>query len=74
MFAVAEKKGVYPTDLRPLADIVDPEELDALVTAEPGDRESEHHPIEVRFSYEGCGVVVQGNGDLTVEDPPSNPG
>lgn len=71
MFAVAEAKGVDPTDLRPLADIVDPVVLDALVTTETGTGESEHHPVEVRFSYEGRNVVVQGNGELAVGDPSS---
>lgn len=69
MFAVADAKDIDPTDLRPLTDIVDPDVLDALVRTGPGAGELENHPVKVRFSYEGCEVVVHGNGDLTVGAP-----
>lgn len=73
MVAVAEAKGVDPTELRPLTDSVDPDVLDWLVRTEPCDGESEPNPVEVRFSYEGREVVVQGDGNLTVGDPPADP-
>lgn len=72
MFAVAESKGVDPTELRPLTDIIDPDVLDMLVRTEPGEGASEPNPVALRFSYEGCEVIVQGDGNLTVGDPPAD--
>lgn len=57
--AVAAVEGCEPTDLEtPLYECVDPEALDALVAS----------PLqgEVRFSYHGHELVVDGRGNVAV--------
>lgn len=57
--AVANANGVDTTDLEPLYDSIDPEALDALF--KPGVDGT------VRFAYEGCDVVVHGDGNVRVD-------
>ncbi|MCU4718611.1 HalOD1 output domain-containing protein [Halapricum hydrolyticum] len=72
--AVAETKGVSPEELAPLADVIDPDALEALFGS-PSD-----HRQEFRFEYEGCTVIVTNDTEVTVrahadlhaENPPTN--
>jgi len=57
---VAETKGVSPEDLTPLADVIDPDALEALFES-PSD-----HRQELRFEYEGCTVIVTNDTGVTV--------
>lgn len=58
VMAVAEREGVEPTDLSPLADAVDPDAF-ATLAATAG--------VEVRFTYEGYEIAVGRAGEVRVE-------
>lgn len=63
--AVGSLLGRDPTTLRPLAEILDPDALDALFTHQVGDP-----PMiggRVTFVYEGCRVTVEAGEYLVVE-------
>lgn len=51
--AVAEATGRDPTDLEPIADVLDPDALEAIYATASAD-----NPIELTFQYEGCTVTV----------------
>lgn len=58
--AVASAKDVVPTDIdRNLYDVVDPDALNRLVGS------GQH--LEVRFTFAGCTVEVDGGGTVVVE-------
>jgi hypothetical protein len=59
---IAEELDVDTLGLDPLADVVDPEMVGAFVEADGVLPES-----EIRFRYEGCDVLVAGDGAVSVE-------
>lgn len=62
--AVAQKEGVSPIELnRPLFDAVDPDALDALVTAGAN---SNGNGIEIEFTYLGYAIQVRKDPTLKV--------
>ncbi|WP_394355537.1 HalOD1 output domain-containing protein [Halapricum desulfuricans] len=50
--SVAKTKGISPKELEPLANVIDPDALEALFGS-PSDQRR-----EFRFEYEGCTVFV----------------
>lgn len=61
--AVAEARGVDPTELDPrLYDFVDPDALDSLFRSDEG---------SVAFTMAGCHVTVYGSGRVVVLPEPS---
>lgn len=58
--AVAQAKGVSPTDLEPLYTAVDPDALDGLLASQTAT------PLTVEFSYAGRRVRVANDGTVTV--------
>lgn len=63
--AVAEAKGTSPLDLRPLATVIDPDALNALVTSvtcQPDDA------TVVSFAYSGYDVTVTAEGWVDVSE------
>lgn len=51
-----------PTEMRPLAEIIDSEALDMLFTSWDGAGNAENF---VQFEYEGCLVKIDGTGEVT---------
>lgn len=64
--AVAAASGADPLDLDPLYEAIDPDALDALYRRDG--RERENTPERLEFIYSGCGVVVAGDGSVSVTD------
>lgn len=62
--AVAETRGVDPLDLPPLYDAINSDALERMfsspITPAPPS------PSHVRFTYEGCEVVVHTDGEVSV--------
>lgn len=56
--AVADAKGVGPTDLEPLHYAIDPDSLDSLFRSGTAGA--------IVFSYEGCEVTVDADGDVSL--------
>lgn len=67
---VAEANGVEPTELPPLYYAVDPDALDQLF--QPPVRGSGRAAGEVRFTFAGCEVVVDGDARVTVASTDPN--
>lgn len=67
--AVAEAKGVDPLSLEPLYTAIDSDALNQIFDPSVG---SPPTALEVSFSVEGCQVVVQGDGEVTVTPPAAN--
>lgn len=65
--AVARERGVEPTDLPPLGDVIDAEALDALAGAGDGANGRGSGDPTVQFSYADTEVHVQG-GEVSVLD------
>lgn len=65
--AVADAKDVDPLDLEPLHYSVDPDALDTLFEPAVGRAPTS---LELAFSHDGCEVVVQADGEVTVTPPP----
>ena len=62
--AIAQKKGVSPTELfPPLFSVVNPEALDAL--AQP-DADSNTSPVEITFTYLDYEVRVRGGPTVSI--------
>ncbi len=63
VIAVADERGIDPTDLPPLYEFVDPDALDALFEGrcEMGG--------EVRFTLDGCVVTVYADGRVEADLP-----
>lgn len=57
---VAQAKGVDPLDLAPLADELDTDALNNLMTLSDG-------VVEVSFAYEGYTVTVRSTGRVALE-------
>lgn len=64
--AVAEAAGESPTDLRPLAGVVDPDALERLVVSMPDDPSGPTGVVE--FSYGGYDVTVTGDERVNVSE------
>jgi len=63
--AIAEKENVDPTAMDPpLADVIDPDALEALLRYEPA---PDGVDLEVQFTYRGHDVVVSRNEDVEVQ-------
>lgn len=62
--AVAETKGVDALDLDPLYDTIDPDALDVLF----GD-DASRSSTELRFEFEGCEVLIEGDGEVSITPP-----
>lgn len=62
---VARREGVPVTRLQPpLYEAVDPDALEALLTA---DRTASRQPISVQFEYAGYDVTARSDGTFAVE-------
>ena len=68
VWAVAAEKGVDPTDLPLLNDVVDTDALEVLFGPKGNGEGREHPPCEIRFSYAGRTVCIR-DGDITVDCP-----
>jgi hypothetical protein len=64
--AVADAKGVGPTDLEPLYNVLDTDALDSLFHSRP--RVDALTVGSVQFTYEGFDVEVTAGGDVTLEE------
>lgn len=65
--AVADEKGVSPTDVRPpLYAVIDPDALDEIVSSM--NRFSDDSPGHVTFSYAGYEVTVSADGDVSLAE------
>ena len=64
LLAVAAVTDTDPAELDVLADVVDPEALDAIFPADDGD------PFDVAgsvtFDYEGCRIQIRRDGTITI--------
>lgn len=58
ILAIAERKGVKPTELEPLNEWVEPEALDTLLRSP--------HVEVVRFQYEGYSVSIDHDNGITI--------
>jgi len=63
--AVAEATDNDPTEVGPLYHVIDPDALDRLFSATPGNSRNQGH---VEFAFAGCEVVVSGDGDVEVTE------
>jgi hypothetical protein len=63
--AVAAREGVDATTLPPLADVVDPDALDALFAAAP-ERPSTGD-LSVQFDYYGYSIRIGADRAITIE-------
>ena len=59
---VAEAEGVSPLSLRPLAEVVDPDDLDTLVTS------SSQPDLRLQLEYEGYTVVVDERDEVALSE------
>lgn len=57
--AVTAETERDPLDLDPLYTQIDPDALDTLVASATDN-------VRIGFTYEGCDVVVEGSGDISV--------
>ena len=57
--AVADAEGVSPLELRPLAEVIDPDALNTLVRSGSQD-------VTIEFTYHEYCVRVDGDGRVTV--------
>lgn len=64
--AVADAKGVSPLELRPLAEVIDPDALERLVASMGGVTDGSAGTVE--FTYSGYRVAVAGDGDVEVDE------
>jgi hypothetical protein len=58
---VAQAKGVDPTELRPLTEVVDPDSLDELADAARNDT------VQIYFEYEGHRVTIDNAGEISLQ-------
>lgn len=63
--AVASLTGDDPLEMDPLSGAIDPDALDGLFQ----DGEYGGRPPEVQFSFNGCQVLVRGDGSVMVQQP-----
>ena len=57
---VADARGVRPTELTPISDVIDPESLDTLFPAPTDSTRT------LQFAYEGYRVTIDHEGAVTV--------
>ena len=69
---VATLKGVRPTDIEPLHDVIDPDALNALF--QPGSEEISEHRASVSFPLEGYEVTVCADGEIVITIPSDRSG
>lgn len=62
VYSVAEERGVNPTELTPLATVVDPDALSALFAGDGA------RPDAVEFSYAGYDVRLTDDGRVQLTD------
>lgn len=62
VYSVAEERGVEPTELTPIATVVDPEALTALFSGDGAE------PDAVEFSYAGYDVRLTEDGRVELAD------
>ena len=62
--SVAAVRNVDPTELRPLASVVDTDALNTLFTSTP---DAQRRSGYVQFEYEQCRITVTANGQILVE-------
>jgi len=62
---VAEVKDVGSFDLIPLYDVIDPDALETLCRLKWS---QPPQSLSVEFQYEGCNVIVSGDGEVTVRE------
>ena len=62
---VAERRGVEPTDLRPIHDVIDPDALNTVF--EPAGT-AVRNSGRVAFTYYGYEVRIDGDGSIEVEE------
>ncbi|MWV40943.1 HalOD1 output domain-containing protein [Natrialba sp. INN-245] len=63
--AVAARKDTDPTSLEPLANTIDPNALESLVSHV---RETQSTEMTVSFTYSGFHVTVDESGEITVSE------
>lgn len=63
--AVGEALDTDPAELAPLYTAIDPDGLARIFDHQPDPSD----PITVTFRFEGCTVVVSGDGEVTVTPP-----
>ncbi|MFD1598336.1 HalOD1 output domain-containing protein [Halobellus rarus] len=56
---VAESEDTSPMELSPLAEVIDPDALETVVSSDS--------VIEVSFRYEGYTVIIDRNGNVTLQ-------
>jgi hypothetical protein len=61
--AVADARGVAPTELEPLHGVVDADALDDLLDARSNDAGA---TTTVSFTYAGCEVTITGHSEVVV--------
>lgn len=64
--AVAAERDVDPMELPPLADHIDPEALERLITTASVD-------VEVSMALYGCRISVDSTGEITAMRAPDPP-
>lgn len=64
--AVAAETGANPMTLEPLYNVLDPDALDALFSAD--ESATAAPPARVEFTYAGCAVSVTGDGTIDVTE------
>lgn len=60
---IAFIRNVDPVTLDPLAEAIDTDALDTLLTAQS---DPDTHPIEVTFSYEGFHISIRNTGNIRI--------
>lgn len=70
--SVASLKGVKPTDIEPLHDVIDPDALNALF--QPGSEEFSERRASVSFPLEGYEVTVYAEGEIVIAIPSTQNG
>lgn len=69
---VATLKGVRPTDIEPLHDVIDPDALNALF--QPVSEELSEHRASVSFPLEDYKVTVYAEGEIVIAIPSTHNG
>ena len=57
----ADRVGVEPMELEPLATTIDPDLVTSFASSEATERDS-----QLQFRYSGCDVRITGSGDVSV--------
>ncbi|APW98375.1 hypothetical protein CHINAEXTREME_11495 [Halobiforma lacisalsi AJ5] len=65
--AVADTKGVDPTELPPLYYAIDPDAIDQLFQSQV-----QNESLRVQFTFAGCDVTISSDRQVTVTVTPSD--